>query len=479
MGSVNLNGKKTGALCVFLSGLGLLAAGCIAYKPKPITAAAVMGDFEARRLDAPDLRDFLQARQGVKEWPPRDWDLHALTLAAFYYNPDLDVARAQWGTAQAGRITAGESPNPTLGLLMGYNSTSPVSEVTPWIPEASLEIPIETAGKRGYRIDQSRHLSEAARLNIWTAAWDVRSRLRQAYLDLYSALETDVLIARQLAIQTENVKILEAQLAVGEASPADVTQARLALDAGHLAAIDAANQAAAARVRLASAVGVPASALDGIAVSFEGLALVKPDLPALEIRRRALVNRTDILGALSEYEAAQSALRIEIAKQYPDIALGPGFQLDQTDAKWSLGLSLILPLLNRNKGPIAEADARRTEAAAKFLALQARVIGDLESALTATRSAAEKAKAVDDMLADLRKREASAQARYALGDISKLELLGLQLELASSALARLDAVVKAQRAVGDLENAMQSPLDIKEWVLETPGRTAGQAKERK
>jgi outer membrane protein TolC len=214
-------------------------------------------------------------------------------------------------------------------------------------------------------------------------------------------------------------------------------------------------------------------------VSFEGLALVKPELPALEIRRRALINRTDILGALSEYEAAQSALRIEIAKQYPDIALGPGFQLDQTDAKWSLGLSLILPLLNRNKGPIAEADARRTEAAAKFLALQARVIGDLESALTATRSAAEKAKAVDDMLADLRKREASAQARYALGDISKLELLGLQLELASSALARLDAVVKAQRAVGDLENAMQSPLDIKEWVLETPGRTAGQAKERK
>ncbi len=479
VGSVNLNGKKTGALCVFLGLVGLMAAGCIAYKPKPITAATVMGDFEARRLDAPDLRDFLQARQGVKEWPPKAWDLHALTLAAFYYNPDLDVARAQWGTARAGRITAGESPNPTLGLLMGYNSTTPVSEITPWIPEASLEIPIETAGKRGYRIDQARHFSEAARLNIWTAAWNVRSRLRQAYLDLYSARETDLLIARQLAIQTENVKILEAQLAVGEASPADVTQTRLALDAGRLTAIDAANQAAAARVRLASAVGVPAAALDGIAVSFDGLAQIKAELPALEIRRRALINRTDILGALSEYEAAQSSLRLEIAKQYPDINLGPGFQLDQTDAKWTLGLSLILQLLSRNKGPIAEADARRTEAAAKFLALQAKVIGDLESALTATRSAADKAKAVDDMLADLRKREAAAQARYALGDISKLELLGLQLELASSALARLDAVVKAQQAVGDLENAMQSPLDIKEWVLETPVRTSGQAKERK
>jgi hypothetical protein len=83
------------------------------------------------------------------------------------------------------------------------------------------------------------------------------------------------------------------------------------------------------------------------------------------------------------------------------------------------------------------------------------------------------------MLANLRKQEAAGQARYAVGDISKLELLGLQLELSASAVARLDALVKAQQAAGDLENAMQSPLDIKEWVLETPGRTPAQAKERK
>jgi outer membrane protein TolC len=458
---------------------GVLTAGCVAYKPKPITASAVMGDFESRRLDAPELKEFLRSRQGAKDWPPKAWDLHALTLAAFYYNPDLDVARAQWGIAQAGRITAGESPNPTLGLLAGYNSTTPVSEMTPWIPEFSLEIPIETAGKRGYRIDQARHSSEAARLNILSTAWGVRSRLRQAFLDLYAAREADALLTRQLAIQAENVKILEAQLAVGEVSAAEVTTARLALDTGRLAAIDAANPAAAARVRLAGAVGVPAAALEGIELAFDGILKALPDLPAVEVRRRALVNRSDILGALAEYDAAQSALRLEIAKQYPDISLGPDFQLDQTDAKWTLGLSLVLPLFSRNKGPIAEAEARRTEAAAKFLALQAGVINDLEVALTATRSAAEKLKATDDMLANLGKQEAAARARHAFGDISKLELLGLQLELSATAMARLDALVKAEQAVGDLENAMQSPLDIKEWVLETPGRAPAQAKERK
>jgi hypothetical protein len=53
------------------------------------------------------------------------------------------------------------------------------------------------------------------------------------------------------------------------------------------------------------------------------------------------------------------------------------------------------------------------------------------------------------------------------------------MEMASGALARLDALVKAQQAVGELENILQSPLDMNEWVLGSPGRTLSPAKERK
>ena len=60
-------------------------------------------------------------------------------------------------------------------------------------------------------------------------------------------------------------------------------------------------------------------------------------------------------GALADYAASQSALQLEIAKQYPDLHLGPGYELDQTDNKWSLGISLDLPILNHNQGPVAEA----------------------------------------------------------------------------------------------------------------------------
>jgi outer membrane protein TolC len=459
---------------------GLAMAGsCIRYHPKPVAPAKVMEDFEARRLDAPELKSFLLQNQDVKNWPPDAWDLKALTLAALYYHPDMDIARAEWGVARAGRITAGERPNPTLNPLLGYNSTTPRSEVTPWIPEITLEIPIETAGKRGFRVAEARHLSEAARWNILSAAWEVRSRLRGALLEVYAAGEKAALLRDQEKLQAETVRIIEAQKEAGEVSTYDLTQARVALDNGRLAAIEADRVKEDALARLASALGLPRRALDGVNLSFDGFRRPEPEIPAGEVRRHAVLNRSDILASLSEYAASQSALRLEIAKQYPDIRLGPNYQLDQTDSKWTIGLALDLPILSRNRGPIAEAEARRAGSAARFLALQSQVISELDAAVEDCRSALLKSKAADDLLANLTRQERVARVRRELGEISKLELLGIELELNAGAQARLEALVQAQEAVGRLENAAQSPLDVKDWITTKPQADSGPVKERK
>jgi len=458
----------------------LLAAGaCVRYHARPISAPLAADAFESRRLDAPDLAAFVASTMGLDTWPPPAWDLHALTMAAVYYHPDLDIARAQWAAAEAGRRTAGERPNPTGSLLMGYNATTPASEVTPWIPEAALEIPIETAGKRGYRIAEARHLSDAARLNIISAAWAVRSRLRGSYLELYAAERSSAIFRRLLEAEDAGLRILEAQLAIGEVSPAVVTQARIERDQTRLSQLEAAARLARARAALASALGLPGPALEGISFPFDDLSGPLPDVPARGARRQALLHRADVLAALSEYAARDASLRLELARQYPDIDLSPDYQLDQTDSKWTLGLSLILPLLKRNRGPIAEAEARRTESAARFEALQAGVIGEIEAAVDALRTAADKDRTAAGMQASLELRKAVAKAQFEAGEISRLELLGVEMELASAALARLEAMAQARRAAGDLEDAMQSPLDLEAWTLKTPDRTSRPAKERK
>lgn len=453
-------------LCLFAT------ASCARYHTRPIVVEQSLEDFEARRLDAPELEAFLRDRSEVGTWPPLQWGLHDITLAAFYYSPALDVARAQWAVAEGGVLTAGGRPNPAVLMALGYNASTPADQVTPWIPEAGLALPLDVAGKRGIRVEAARHASEAARLNLLGAAWQVRSRVRRAFLSLYVARESAALLTRQQEIQGETIRILEARLDAGEVSPTEVTRARIDLADSRVSALLAAATEARARSEMADAIGVPPAALDEVELTFEELEGVGTTIPAGEVRRRALLSRSDILAALADYEASQSALQLEIRNQYPDITLGPGYQLDQTDSKWTLGLGLSLPFPNRNQGPIAETMARREEVGARFLALQSRVLGEVDASVVQAEAAVVELGAADTLLTALERQEATAQAAYDVGEISRLDLLALQLEISATGLLRMDVLASAQEALGALEDAMQAPLNVETWVLEAPERAA-------
>src|SRR2546426_943634 len=104
-----------------------MLAGCARFEPKPISPAQTAARFEQRTLDAPELHTFIEKNLGreLGEWPPKRWNLELLTLAAYYYQPSLDVAHAQWRVAEAAAISAGARPNPTLSLAPGYTANSP------------------------------------------------------------------------------------------------------------------------------------------------------------------------------------------------------------------------------------------------------------------------------------------------------------------------------------------------------------------
>ena len=444
-------------------------AGCASFQDKPLSAVRVAADFESRTLADPGLRTFLETNlhHKLSAWPTPSWKFSRLVLAAFYYHPDLDVARAHWGAATAGKVTAGQRPNPTVSVSPAYNTTTAIP--SPWLVTASLDIPIETAGKRGYRIAQATHLSETARLNIATAAWQVRSRVRSRWVELYAATRNEELLRQQEAAQAQVVKLLKVQLDAGAVSPFEVTQAQIAQRNASLALNEAQRQRAEGRVALADALGVPVRALDGVTISFDGLERAPTvTAAAADVRRRAMMGRADIRSALAEYAASQSALQLEIAKQWPDVHLGSGYEYDQGDSKWSVGLSVELPALNQNQGGIAEAKARREEAAARFIALQARVVGEIDRAMAGYEAASRKAATAEALLVDQRRQRQTAQRLFEAGETARLALAAAELEVFTIELSRLDAIVKAQQALGALEDAVQQPLGLPASTVVVP-----------
>lgn len=425
-------------------------SGCAHFRDLPLSAEKSRSDFEGRTLADTGLKSFLEQNHGL---PTAAWSFTNLALAAYYFHPDLDVARAQLAGAKAARITAGERPNPTVSWSPAYDTTTG----PPWILGVSFDIPIETMGKRGYRIAQAVHISEAVRYNLASTAWQVRSRVRKNLLMLYGAAESEALLKKQEDIQAESVRLLEAQLKIGAVSPFEVTQSRVALNQTRFALNDAEKQSATAHVQLAESLGIHPAALDGVMLNFDDFRQFPGNVPDALARRQALVNRTDILSALAEYAAAQSALQLEIAKQYPNIHLSPGYQLDQTDNKWALGLTIELPVLNQNRGAIAEAEVKRAGVAARFNALQARVFSEIEQAVAGYRASMKKAASAESLSRELQTQLRTAQGMLDAGEISRIELAQRQLELTTASLAQLDALLKAQESLGALEDALQSP----------------------
>lgn len=449
--------KKLVSICALL-----LLSGCATQRflPKPLNPAAMADSYQARSLNDAGLHQFLEANLEHKlpAWPPEAWDLHMLTLAGFYYSPELDVARAKWETARAKTISAAQRPNPALQLPFQYNA-NPGNGASPWTFGFGLNIPIETAGKRGYRMAQATHMSDAARFNIGNAAWQLRSRLRSGLLKLYTASRRGDILRQQIDAQRQIVAMLEKRLSLGAAGAPEVNQQQILLIQYASALANAEQRVRDARAQAATIIGVPVRELENVRITIDDFERIYPDIPAQDAQRSALLNRSDLLGALSQYEASQAALRLQIANQYPDINLGPGYSWDAGANKIAFGISGIsLPLLNQNQGPIAEATASRAEAEANVKALQAQAINETARALVNYQALLRSLQQSEDLLAAQQRQLSASQKLFRSGETDRLALTLARQAVYANLLVRQDVLAQVQQALGQLEDAMQRPL---------------------
>ena len=451
-----------------VSAVALLAlTGCAHFVSRPLAPEKSAAMLEARRLDDPGLKKFFATNSihAPQIWPLVRWDLNSLTVAAFYFHPDLAVARAQWQLADAVMKTAGGRPNPTVTVGPGYNFSA-ASGIIPWAPFGSFDLPIETAGKRSKRIAEAEKRSEAARWNFVSAAWLVRSGVRTALADYSIAQRRLPLLQKQIESQREIVRLLQGSFTAGATSRPELTTAEMAQTKLQLDVSSAEAKAGAARSRLAEAIGVSSAALEGIELQNNFSTGAASDLSTDVARHAALLGRADIRASLADYAAAENNLRLEIAKQFPDLHLNPGYQFDQGDHKWTLGFTFELPVLNQNQGPIAESTARRKLAAAKFLQLQAQVSAQVERAVAGWQGAQSQLKTSGELFDAAQRQQKFVADQLQAGAAAKIDVAAAAIELNAIRLAQLDNEAQSQTALGALEDALQSPADSIATVIE-------------
>lgn len=425
------------------------------YHPVPLSPAETVPRLESRTLVDAGLRSFIEGSLGHSVfWPPAAWSLRMLTLAAFYFNPNLAVARAKVQTARAGIETAKMRPNPVLEFSPGVPS--------PYLAGLSLAFPILTAGKRKHEIKLAENLEQVAQLNLAQAAWQVRSGVRRALLQYLSAQYSLNLARSQQRLWSTRAARLSQEFTGGEIASSQATMAKIGNAKAQLATVAVQGQVLKAKAALAGAIGIPVLGLQNVTFTWPELDRVPSDasLTARQIQRDAIINRLDVRQALAEYRAAQTALQLEIARRDPNFQLGPGYEYEESSSFFAPVLSLPLPIFNRNQGPIAQAKARRQEAAARLMAIQAGVIAQSEQALAQYVTGYRQLQTAQAVVSTLRHVQLPMlRQEVNVGEMDWLALNSARLQTSTAAQAWVNSIFQTQAALGQLEEAVQRPLE--------------------
>lgn len=425
--------RSRGPSLLLAFGLPWIGSACSHYTPLPLDPSSQAAHLSGRRLSG------------------KTWTLPALIDEAMSANPELALSRAKYQTALAAVRTAGERPNPTITALPQF--AKPLIEGT---YSVDFDWTFETAGKRTKRQVMAQAQARAAAADIVHTRWKVRGEVHKALLDVYIAEQRIHWLNEAIQRQDDLLKAFDEQVKAGAQSRSVMAQARVLQAQMRLQAIDSAKQIATARSALAEALTMSVSGLDQAKFSFA--AFEKTTTPSLPNRKAVLTHRADIYSSLADYQAAEASLCLEVAKQYPDIHLNPGYSLDSGTNKWNIGFNLTLPILNQNQGAIGEAEAKRKEAAATFDSVQAKALAEYEKAVSAITAAQAKLKGTDALITELSQQSASEDRLLKAGSGDKTAFLSAKVEEAVAQVSRVEAIGDLHTAIASLEEAAQTPL---------------------
>ena len=145
------------------------------------------------------------------------------------------------------------------------------------------------------------------------------------------------------------------------------------------------------------------------------------------LRAAALSNRPDLLAAKSEEARADTETRLQRALRTPNVTAGGGYRRDFGTNSVVFGVTVPLPIFNRNPGGIARADAERRRAANDAAAVQSEVLLDVQQAVNAVDVNRERVGYIErDYLKNARESRDVVLASYRLGSADLINFLDAQ-----------------------------------------------------
>lgn len=402
--------------------------------------------------------------EGTPAEPPSVAALPPLTLQqalalAMSSNAELAVLRREVEASEGPVIQGAARPNPELSFLL--EDTRRSSRTT----TLQINQPLELGNKRAARIGVAERGRDMAAAELAAKRADIRATVASTFYDVLLAQERLALRRGSVDVARRASDAAGKRVQAGKISPVEETKARIAEATARLEAAQAEAELKLSRLRLA-ATWASAQADYGpvapVTVSFDPPVVPTPDTIA-----RRLDASPRLALARFELQRRQAMTELARAQRTPDLTVSLGVKRDEALGRHQavIGLSMPLPVFDRNEGHLLEALKReeksRDEWAAADIQLRTSV---LQSTSRLEAAGAEVTMLRDEVLPGAQSAYDAATKGFELGKFNVLDVLDAQRTLfqaqASHLRARGDALraaIEVDRLLGDGESTAVPP----------------------
>lgn len=330
-------------------------------------------------------------------FPPPDFvSLESATDQFLKKNLSVQAARLEVGVAEAERVGARLRPRPGLTVSaenLRLSGETPASR----LQEYGLTVaqPIELGNRKTLR-------TEVAERTIAVSEARLTEVLRRQLFDLKRTYYESVLARVLLNIEQENrdnfeglVKFNTARFEEGYIAEGELLKVRLERTKFDFAVANAELTFRKAKIRLLELIGEPDYERAARIEVNNQLQAPKAELNLAALKDSALANRPDVKVAEAELSLVESNIKLERSRAKGEVTPYVGYKRVGVDNTVLAGVTVPLPLGNRNQSGIARAEAEQKVAQTNLALARNRALAEVDAAYRAYETAREQVRAYE------------------------------------------------------------------------------------
>ena len=366
-------------------------------------------------------------------------------------SPEVAAAMRQL-EATEGQILQGRArPNPELAYSL--EDARSRTRTQSW----QLNLPVELGGKRAARTKAAEKSREQAQAQLNELKATLRANVAAAYFDVLTAQERLVLAKDSVALAKSSTDTVTKRVAAGKVSPVEESKARVAEAGIRVELAQAASEQRNARSRLFALLGK----IEAPFMVLEGKAENLPPVPKLADLQSLISSSPAVVLARMEVDRRKALTDLEQSKRVPDVTVSVGMQRSNETQRnvLLLGVSVPLPVFDRNQGNLLEAlkleDKARDELQAATVRLHSEVAQARERLSTII---AEVQSLKQDVLPGAKSAYDAATIGFENGKFNFLEVLDAQRTYFTAKSQYLKALGEAHRAAADIDRLLGASM---------------------